>query len=141
MVAFPSLSLLKGYILFISPHIVISRTLRKNHFYFTKNIRDLGALESALAQPQMTFDGVDLYPTLVDKAAALGFSLINNHPFVDGNKRVGQAAMEIFLILNGYEIEATVDEQEKLILDIAASRLKREDLVSWLTTHLISKER
>ena len=51
-------------------------------------IRDLGALESALAQPQMTFDGVDLYPTLVDKTAALGFSLINNHPFVDGNKRV-----------------------------------------------------
>ena len=104
-------------------------------------IRDLGVLESALAQPQMTFDGVDLYPTLVDKTAALGYSLINNHPFVDGNKRVGQAAMEIFLILNGYEIEATVDEQEQLILNIAAGDLKRDDLVSWLTTHLIPKKR
>ena len=58
----------------------------------TDGIRDLGALESAIAQPQMTFDGVDLYPTLIDKTAALGFSLINNHPFVDGNKRIGQAA-------------------------------------------------
>lgn len=50
-------------------------------------IRDLGALESALAQPRATFDDVELYPTLVEKAAALGFSLIRNHPFVDGNKR------------------------------------------------------
>ena len=87
----------------------------------------------------MTFDGVDLYPTLIDKTAALGYSLINNHPFVDGNKRVGQAAMEIFLVLNGYEIEATIDEQEQLILNIAAGHLKREALVDWLTSHLISR--
>jgi death-on-curing protein len=59
-------------------------------------IHDLGALESALAQPRMTFGGEELYPTIVEKAAALGFSLIQNHPFVDGNKRTGHAAMEIF---------------------------------------------
>ena len=60
-------------------------------------IRDLNAIESAIAQPRMTFDGEDLYPTIVAKAAALGFSLIQNHPFIDGNKRIGHAAMETFL--------------------------------------------
>ena len=60
-------------------------------------IRDMGAIDSAVAQPQMTFGGQDLYPTQVDKAAALAFSLVRNHAFVDGNKRVGHAAMEVFL--------------------------------------------
>jgi death-on-curing protein len=60
-------------------------------------IRDLGLLEASLAQPRQTFGGIDLYPELIEKAAALGFSLIQNHPFVDGNKRIGHAAMEITL--------------------------------------------
>ena len=60
-------------------------------------IRDLGALQSAVAQPHMTFGGIDLYQTIQEKAAALCFSLVTNHPFVDGNKRVGHAAMETFL--------------------------------------------
>jgi len=64
-------------------------------------IRDLGALESAIAQPKATFGGVDLYPTLEEKAAALGLSLVQDHPFVDGNKRVGHAAMETFLVRSG----------------------------------------
>jgi death-on-curing protein len=62
-------------------------------------IRDMGALESAVNQPRLTFDQADLYPDIVSKAAALCFSLVMNHPFVDGNKRVGHAAMETFLIL------------------------------------------
>lgn len=62
----------------------------------SSGIRDLGALESALAQPRATFGGDDLHVTLVDKAAALGFSLILNHPFLDGNKRIGHAALETF---------------------------------------------
>ena len=94
-------------------------------------IRDLGALESAVAQPQASF-GVDLYPTLIEKAAALGFSLVGNHPFVDGNKRAGHAAMETFLLLNGSEIDAAVDEQEQVILDLAAGRLGRDELTTWL---------
>src|SRR5687767_8318476 len=77
----------------------------------TPGLRDPNALESALAQPQMTFGGEDLYPGLVEKAGALGFSLITNHPFVDGNKRIGHAVMETFLVLNGYEIAASPDEQ------------------------------
>jgi death-on-curing protein len=62
-------------------------------------IRDLGALQSALVQAEMTFDGQELYPTLVDKAAAIGFSLIRNHPFLDGNKWMGHAVMETLLLL------------------------------------------
>jgi death-on-curing protein len=64
-------------------------------------LRDRGALESAIAQPEASFGGESLYPTIASKAAALGHSLIQNHPFVDGNKRVGHAAMEVFLLLNG----------------------------------------
>jgi death on curing protein len=101
-------------------------------------IRDVGALDSAIAQPKATFGGVDLYPTLVEKAAALCFSLVRNHPFVDGNKRVGHAAMETFLVLNGSEIAATVDEQERLMLDLAARRIDRGQLIDWLRLHLRS---
>ncbi|MFY9224808.1 MAG: type II toxin-antitoxin system death-on-curing family toxin [Blastocatellia bacterium] len=98
-----------------------------------------GALESAIAQPQMTFDGIDLYLTISEKASALGYSLINNHPFQDGNKRIGHAAMEIFLILNGYEINplASVDEQEQIILKVAASEMKREEFTSWLKQNIV----
>lgn len=73
-------------------------------------LRDLGALESSVAQPRISVGGEDAYPTLVEKAAALCFSLVQNHPFVDGNKRIGHAAMEVFLLLNGLQIQASVDE-------------------------------
>jgi len=99
-------------------------------------IRDVGALESAVAQPKATFGGVDLSPTLAEKAAALAFSLVQNHPFVDGNKRVGHAAMETFLVLNGTEIDAAVDDQERLMLDLAAGQLGRGGLTDWLRRHL-----
>jgi death-on-curing protein len=79
-------------------------------------VRDLGALDSAVIQPQMAFGGQELYPSLAEKAAALGLSLVCNHAFVDGNKRVGHAAMETFLVLNGWEVTAGVDEQEQVIL-------------------------
>jgi death-on-curing protein len=99
-------------------------------------LRDLGALESAVAQPRMTFDGVELYPSLVEKTAAIGFSLIKNHPFVDGNKRIGHAAMETFLLLNGFEIDASIDEQERFVLSLAAGTTTRDDLVKWLRSHM-----
>ena len=102
----------------------------------TPAIRNLAALESAIAQPKATFAGADLYPTLAEQAAALGFSLIQNHPFVDGNKRVGHAAMETFLMLNGFEIDAPVDDQERLMLDLATGRIGRSELIDWLRRHL-----
>ncbi len=83
-------------------------------------ILNIAALESALAQPRMTFGGRELYPSIVEKASALGFSLIKNHPFVDGNKRTGHAAIETFLVLNGYEIAAPVDKQERVVLQVAS---------------------
>jgi len=103
----------------------------------TVGIRDLGALESALAQPRMTYGGTELYPTIVEKVAALGFSLINNHPFVDGNKRTGHAAMEVFLILNGYEIDASVDEQVLIVLQVASGKTSREVFTDWLRAHIV----
>jgi len=99
-------------------------------------IRDLGALESALAQPRATFGGVDLHASLPAKAAALGFSLAMNHPFLDGNKRIAHASMETFLMLNGHEIVAPVDEQERVMLDLAAGGLTRDDLQAWLEIHV-----
>ncbi|MGD8372606.1 MAG: type II toxin-antitoxin system death-on-curing family toxin [Syntrophobacterales bacterium] len=104
-----------------------------------RGIRDVGALESAVNQPRLTFDQDDLYPDLVSKAASLCFSLVMNHPFVDGNKRIGHAAMETFLILNGSEIVADVDVQERLILDLAAGKLTRKELASWLNDHITSR--
>jgi death-on-curing protein len=103
-------------------------------------VRDANALDSALAQPRMTFGGTDLYPTAVEKAAALGFSLVMNHPFVDGNKRTGHAAMETFLVLNGYEIAASDDEQERVVLDLAAGRLERAEFTEWLRAHLVDRK-
>ena len=100
-------------------------------------IRDIGALESAIDQPRQTFDETDLYPDLISKAAALCFFLVMNHPFIDGNKRIGHAAMETFLMLNGQEIKATIDEQERLILDLAAGNITREVFAKWLKDHTI----
>ena len=102
----------------------------------TPELRDFGALDSALAQPKATFGGQDLHASLEDKAAALGFSLTQNHPFLDGNKRVAHAAMETFLMLNGVEIDASVDEQERLMLDVASGGYSREKLAEWLRDHV-----
>src|SRR3990172_576090 len=102
-------------------------------------IHDVNALESAIAQPRMTLGGEELYPTIVEKASALGLSLVMNHPFIDGNKRTGHAAMEIFLVLNGFEIKASVDEQEHVILLLAAGGKKRDEFTDWLRAHLVEK--
>lgn len=103
-------------------------------------IRDLGLLESALAQPRATFGGAELYPTVVEKAGALGFSLIQNHAFVDGNKRIGHASMEVFLVMNGYEIEANVEEQEVVVLGVASGEVSRRSLIEWLQEHVVTTE-
>jgi len=62
-----------------------------------------------------------------------------NHPFVDGNKRVGHAAMETFLILNGFEIDANIDQQERIVLDVASGKLRREEFASWLGRHITTR--
>lgn len=102
----------------------------------TAGILHLGALESALIQPRTTFGGKDLYPTLSEKAAALGFSIIRNHPFIDGNKRTGHAAMEVSLILNGCETDASLADAERVILQVASGDMGREEFTAWLDAHL-----
>jgi death-on-curing protein len=104
-------------------------------------LRDLGALESAVAQPRMTVGEEDLYPTIVDKASALCTSLVQNHPFVDGNKRVGHAVMETYLFLNGFEIDTPVDSQEETILGLASGELDRAGLAEWLRERVVEKGR
>lgn len=104
-----------------------------------EGIRELGGLESALAQPKATFDALDLYPTVVDKAAALAFGLAMNHPFVDGNKRIAHAAMAVFLDLNGFAINASIDEQERVMLDLAAGNMTRQAVTAWLGGHVTAR--
>lgn len=88
----------------------------------------------------MSFADQELYPTLIEKVAALGFSLISNHPFVDGNKRIGHAAIEATLLMNGYEIQANVDAQERVILAVAASEMDRQSLLQWLQAHVVQRK-
>jgi death-on-curing protein len=102
-------------------------------------LRDRGALESAVAQPEASFGGEELYPNVAAKAAALGYSLIQNHPFVDGNKRVGHGALEVFLLLNGYEIAGSVGEQEDIIIGVANGRISRIELSEWVGQHLVER--
>ncbi|MBK8048757.1 MAG: type II toxin-antitoxin system death-on-curing family toxin [Anaerolineales bacterium] len=98
-------------------------------------IRDLGLLEAAIARPKATFDGKDLYPDLVAKAAALMASLVRNHPFIDGNKRVGVAAAGIFLQQNRRRLVATNAEIEDLALSVARGALTVDQIAEWLGQH------
>jgi death-on-curing protein len=102
-------------------------------------IRDLNAVDSAVAQPQQTMFGDDLYPTLPEKAAALGYSLIANHGFVDGNKRVGYSAMDAFLRANGYQISGTMQEKEAVVLAVASGEMPREELTEWIRAHTVPR--
>ena len=101
----------------------------------TEGIRDEGLLESALAAPFQTFDGEPAYPSLQAKAARLGFGLVSNHPFVDGNKRTGAHVMLVFLALNGVEL---CYEQQELIdafLSVASGGSDWRDLQRWILEH------
>ena len=102
------------------------------------HILDMGKIESAVAQPQMAFGGEDLYPTLEEKASALGFSLTNNHGFGDGNKRVGFGAMDAFLRANGHKIVAPVDEMHAVFLSISDHKMNRNEFTEWIRQHLVA---
>lgn len=102
----------------------------------SRGILDLGLLESALGQCRMSFGGQEIYPSLAEKAAALCFSIVQNHPFVDGNKRTGHAAMEVFLILNGYEVDADVEDTEAILLRLASGEMERHQFTEWVQAHL-----
>lgn len=100
-------------------------------------IRDDDLLESAIENIYATFDGVELYPSKEEKAARLGYSLISNHAFVDGNKRIGMYIMISFLELNGIKIEASNEEVAKLGLDVASGKANYGDILKWVNKHKI----
>ena len=103
----------------------------------TSELRDEGLLDSAISTPFQTFGGFDLYSTIVDKACRLGYGLIKNHPFVDGNKRIGTHAMLVLLEINNVSIEYEDDELIETILGVAAGNLSAEDLTGWLNEHVV----
>ena len=100
-------------------------------------VRDAGLLNSALNSPYQTFGGEDLYKTVEEKGARLGFSLIANHPFVDGNKRIGIFIMLVFLELNGVRIDPTDEEVIRVALAVAASEMSYEELLLWIIKNKI----
>lgn len=95
-------------------------------------LRDRGGLEAAAARPQRTFGGEDLYPDLAAKAAALMHSLVMNHPFVDGNKRMGAMAAELFLLVNGYDLDAGNEAVVEVTFGVARGDVSAEALAIWL---------
>ena len=101
----------------------------------SRGIRDIGLVDSAVARPQATFGGKDLYPDIFSKAACLGHSLIRNHPFVDGNKRTGYMSMRLFLNINGYDIKAPEDEKYKFVIEIAEKERDEKSIAEWLKKH------
>ncbi len=103
-------------------------------------LRDFGALDSAIAAPQQSVFGTELYPNLADKAAILLFLLVENHAFVDGNKRTAAAAATIFLSLNGFNLEATEDEVFDLALNIATGQTPKDDIATWLQSRITRKD-
>ena len=104
-------------------------------------IRDLGLLESAVARPQATFEGEDLYSDIFAKAAALMHSLVGNHPFVDGNKRTGLAAVVLLLRVNGWSIEVSNPELEGFTWQVARGKLDLIGAAAWLRERSIHWER
>ena len=103
----------------------------------SSGLRDEGMLDSALNAPFQTFGGEDVYPSLQKKAARLCFGLVKNHPFVDGNKRIGAHAMLVFLALNGIELQHTQSELSDVILQLAAGEIEATDLLRWILVHQV----
>lgn len=101
----------------------------------SEGLRDEGLLESALETPFQSFGETDAYPSIQQKAARLGFGLIRNHAFIDGNKRIGAHAMLVFLTLNGIELTYTQSELSDMVLAVAAGKKSFDDMVKWVIEH------
>ena len=99
-------------------------------------VRDEGLLDSAVNTPFQTFSGQDLYPTVLEKAVRLGFGLIRNHPFIDGNKRIGTHAMLVFLNLNSITLSHEDDELISTILSVASGEMDADGLLKWIQQHI-----
>ena len=103
----------------------------------TDGVRDEGMLDSAISQPLQTFDNMELYPGIVDKAVRLGYGLITNHPFVDGNKRIGTHTLLVTLDINGIELQYQDEDLIQLILNIASGKADDRVLRTWVLAHIV----
>ena len=101
----------------------------------SEGVRDMGLLSSAVFAPFQSFGGYDVYPTIYEKAARLGFGLAQNHAFIDGNKRIAAHAMLVYLKANGITLSYTQKELEDIFLGLAASEATFDDLVNWIKSH------
>ena len=115
-------------------------TQLENTFVLTPGVRDRNLLASAVNTPFQTFMGNDLYPSIYDKAAQLCYGIANNHPFTDGNKRTALHSMYVYLIVNGYDIIATQQDVENLIINVAAGRMHNTELSKWLQENTVEIE-
>jgi len=104
----------------------------------SKGIRDIGALLSALARPYATFDQQELYPTVIEKAAAIFESIIINHPFIDGNKRIAYVLMRLVLLESGFDISATQSEKYEMTIAASIGNLKNEEIKHWIKDKLVN---
>ena len=100
-------------------------------------IRDFGLLDSAIESAYQTFGGEELYPTKEEKGARLGFNLVSNHAFVDGNKRIGLLVMLSFLAINGITLKYTDEELVEIGLSLAEGKMTYEELLSWINKHKV----
>ena len=103
----------------------------------SEGVRDEGLLDSDIGTPFQTFAGQDLYPTVLEKAVRLGFGLIRNHPFIDGNKRIGTHAMLVFLDLNNVSLSYEDDDLISAILAVAAGDMDYDGLLQWIQNHIV----
>ena len=110
-----------------------------NSFGGTSGVRDEGLLDSALAQPQATFGGELLHPTIHEQAAAYLYHLAMNHPFIDGNKRTAFAVMDTFITLNGYSLNLSQEQAYNLVIQVVQKEISKEELSAFLELHLQSK--
>lgn len=117
-------------------HIQLEET-----FILSSGIRDEKLLASAVNTPFQTFMGNDLYPSLYDKAAQLCYGIANNHPFIDGNKRTALHSMYVYLIINGFDITASQQEVENLIINVAAGNMTNVELAQWLRDNTIQLDK
>lgn len=109
-------------------------------FILSSGVRDENLLASAVNTPFQTFMGNDLYPSIYDKAAQLCYGIVKNHPFTDGNKRTALHSMYVYLIINGFDITATQQEVEELIINVAAGKMTNIELTQWLRDNTIQLE-
>ena len=109
-----------------------SQNILENAFVLSSGVRDENLLSSAVNTPFQTFMGNDLYPSIYDKAAQLCYGIANNHPFTDGNKRTALHSMYVYLIINGFDITATQQDVENMIIDVAAGNMTNTELAQWL---------